>query len=184
MPTTAEYKSIIQKMKRPRLLDFWKLIIERNTSGWEKGKAFEFLVLRAFELEGAVVRWPYSVNLFGEDVEQIDGVIHLGKHVLSVLVECKDQVAKVNGEPIAKIRNQLLRRPSSTIGAIFTTTGFTEPALMLAKFLNPQTVLLWEKSNIEFCLQSGGFVEGMIMKYQRAVEEGLPDFDVRNANKI
>jgi hypothetical protein len=40
-----------------------------NTSGWAPGKAFEYLVLRAFQLEGAEVRWPYSVRIDGGEKE-------------------------------------------------------------------------------------------------------------------
>jgi hypothetical protein len=40
------------------------------------------MVLRAFELDGAEVKWPYRVKLFGEEVEQIDGVIYSEKKTL------------------------------------------------------------------------------------------------------
>jgi hypothetical protein len=45
----------------------------------EGGEAFEYLVIRAFEidpLEPATVRYPYEVSLFGEKVEEIDGAVH------------------------------------------------------------------------------------------------------------
>lgn len=121
------------------LLDLWNRIKERQTEAvnWEPGKAFEYLILRAFELEGAEVRWPFSVDMEGSIVEQIDGVIY--SDGLSVIVESKDLTDpnRVNIEPIAKLRNQLLRRPSGSIGVIFSKSGFTEPAIMLARYLSP-----------------------------------------------
>jgi hypothetical protein len=52
------------------------------------------------------------------EVEQIDGVVYSDE--LACLVECKDEAGKVNFEPIAKLRNQLLRRPGAAIGMVFS----------------------------------------------------------------
>ena len=88
--------------------------------GWEPGKAFEYLILRAFELEGAVVTWPYVIRLSpsetGGDTEQIDGAVYVDG--LACIVEAKDTANTTRIEPIAKMRNQLLRRPSSSVGLI------------------------------------------------------------------
>jgi hypothetical protein len=74
-----------------------------------------------FELDGAQVTWPYSVRLFGgRETEQIDGSVRFGG--LHWLIECKDEKEDVAVDPIAKLRNQLLRRPSGTVGLVFTTT--------------------------------------------------------------
>ena len=128
---------------------FHQIRAGRAPDGWPAGKAFEFLVLRAFELEGAEVRWPYEVKLDGEVIEQIDGAIHADG--ASWLVEAKDQRSPVNVEPIAKLRNQLLRRPAAARGLVFSTSGFTEPAKTLCRFISPR----------------------------RVVEEGFPDYDFR-----
>lgn len=176
--TTEDYRRKIRSKQRTKLLGLWKAIHTRNTPGWESGKAFEFLILRAFELEGAKIRWPYSVFLFGENVEQIDGVVHFEDINLSMITEFKDYSRNLNIEPIAKLRNQLLRRPSNAIGAVFSTSGFTEPALVLAQFSAPQTILLWEKDHIEYCLKYGRFREGLLKKYWHAIEEGFTNFDV------
>ena len=60
MPSEAEYvRKISDYDSADRLLDLWKAIEGRNTSPvWAAGKALEYLVLRAFQLEGATVRWP------------------------------------------------------------------------------------------------------------------------------
>src|SRR5438046_170576 len=66
MPTAEEYEARIKKLRWPGLQKLWESITRRDTPGWGAGKAFEYLILRAFELDGARVRWPYPVNLFGE----------------------------------------------------------------------------------------------------------------------
>ncbi|MEI7584768.1 hypothetical protein [Runella sp.] len=178
MPTTEEYKIKIQKKQKKGLIKLWKNIIDNKTPDWESGKAFEFLILRAFELEGALIRWPYSVSIFGESVEQIDGVIHFEDINISILAEFKDYSKNLNIEPIAKLRNQLLRRPSSAIGSVFSTTGFTDPALILSQFSAPQTILLWERDHIDFCLKHSKFKLGLLKKYRHVIKEGFPNFDV------
>ena len=66
-----------------------------------------------------------SVSLFGEEVEQIDGSVRMAG--LYCLVESKDETDNITIAPIAKIRNQLLRRPSGTIGLVFSTREFEPP---------------------------------------------------------
>lgn len=113
----------------------------------------------------------------GETVEQIDGAIHSGG--LWCLIECKDATVPVNVEPIAKLRNQLLRRHGGSIGLVFSTNGFTPPALTLAQFLAPQIVLLWSGQEIAFLLEREDFCSALLKKYQYSVETGLPTYDTR-----
>ena len=101
------------------------------------------MILRAFELEGATVHWPFSVRspLGGSEViEQIDGLTLADG--IYCLIETKDHQEAINFEPIAKMRNQLLRRPAGTVGLIFAKNGFSEAAQQLACFVFPQTILL------------------------------------------
>jgi hypothetical protein len=110
MPSEAEYVADIRKLGWSGLQKLWRAIGARDTPDWQLGKAFEYLVLRAFELDGGDVRWPYSVGLAGiEEVEQIDGSVQIGSFYC--LLECKDEVGNISIGPIAKLRNQLLRRP-------------------------------------------------------------------------
>ncbi len=177
MASSKDYISKIEAMGREDLIKLW------NTRGksevksfWEPGKILEYTLLRAFELEGATIRWPYNVKM-GDDessvIEQIDGSIQF--EYFYVLVECKDydKEKKVNIEPFAKMRNQLMRRPSVVIGCIFSTSGFSEPALALSKFSAPQTILLWDGDEFEYCLEQGCFIEGLKKKFCKATE----DFD-------
>jgi len=181
MPTTEEYEARIRRLPWPGLQKLWEAIKQRDTPGWDAGKAFEYLILRAFELDGARVRWPYSVNLFGgEEIEQIDGSFSWGG--LYGLVECKDESEDIASGPISKLRNQLLRRPWGTIGLLFTSRTFTEPAVRLAYFSLPQAILLWSGDEVEHCMEKrkiGPFCE---LKYRACVDLGTPDFDVRRGD--
>ena len=82
-------------------------------------------------------------------VEQIDGAIHVTG--ISAIVESKDFAdgTRVNVEPILNSETSCYVEPASVIGMIFSRTGFTDPASILAQFLSPQTILLWQGSEIE-----------------------------------
>lgn len=179
MTAAAKYEAMIQSLQWKDLRSLWGSIENRNTPGWDSGKAFEYLVLRAFQLDGAEVKYSYSVRLFGEEVEQVDGVVYCSG--LSCLVESKDFADKVNVDiaPIAKLRNQLLRRPASTLGLVFSRTGFTDPARHLSYFSLPQTILLWSGEELKYALERESICELLLLKYRVCVEDGLPDYDVR-----
>lgn len=81
--------------------------------------------------------------------------------------------------PIAKLRNQLLRRPASTIGLLFSRTGFTEPSRHLSYFSLPQTILLWSGEEIQYALERESICELLVLKYRVCVEDGLPAYDIR-----
>ncbi|OCQ88824.1 hypothetical protein BCD64_03500 [Nostoc sp. MBR 210] len=179
MATAAAYEKMIKSLQWDGLRSLWHNIESRNTPEWDAGRAFEYLVLRAFELDGAEVKWPYRVKLFGEEVEQVDGVIYSSG--LSCLVESKDFADGVNVDiaPIAKLRSQLLRRPGGTLGLVFSRTGFTDPARYLSYFSSPQTVLLWNGEEVKYALEKEAICEFLTLKYRGCVEDGLPDYDVR-----
>jgi hypothetical protein len=173
----AEYEKKIAVYNWDNLLDLWKAIESGNTPGWESGKALEYLILRAFQLEGAEVTWPYSVRVDGEELEQIDGVVY--SDGLACLIECKDTVERVSIEPIAKLRNQLLRRPATAIGSVFSRSGFTEPALTLAQFITPQTVLLWSGEEITYALENQCFRQALTKKYRFCIERGITYYNIK-----
>jgi hypothetical protein len=152
MPTREEYEAMILPLGLHDLRSLWERIKIRDIPGWGGGKAFEYLVLRAFQLDGAVVRWPYGVSLYGqtEIVEEIDGSVRVGG--LYSLVESKDEDGNIAIAPIAKLRNQLLRRPAGTFGMVFSWHGFTEPAIQLAHFSLPQSIILWTGDQVEYAL--------------------------------
>jgi hypothetical protein len=138
----------------------WREIASGSAAGWPPGRALEHLVLRAFELGGAAVVWPYHVIVDHELVEQIDGAVHA--HGLSCIVECKDTAGPVNIEAIAKLRNQLLSRPAGAVGLLFSRSGFTLQATMLGRFVAPQTILLWDGNDIAYHLEREDFPAGLV----------------------
>ena len=176
MPSAAEYRQRIAGYDWDDLERLWEDIIKGETPGWEAGKAMEYLVLRAFQLDGADVRWPYSVYDQEEEIEQIDGVVYADG--LVGLIECKDERAKINIEPIAKLRNQLLRRPGAVIGMVFSRSGFTDPAITLARFVAPQTILLWDGLEIAYALRRRYLRQALSAKYRHCIEFGWPNYNI------
>ncbi len=171
MPSALEYQQRIETYNWEQLQNLWQAIQDGNTPNWEDGKALEYFILRAFELEKTdeqkvEVRYPYSVS----NVEQIDGVIYIEN--IACIIECKDKTDPINFEPIAKLRSQLMRRPSSVIGSIFSRSEFTKSALTLLKTIQPQTILLWENAEIDYCLKNKAFRATLIKKYRAEVEYG------------
>jgi hypothetical protein len=177
MPTEIDYQQRIAAYTRPQLLQLWQDIQTSITPGWDPGKAFEYLVIRAFELEGAVVTYPFSVRLGGTVVEQIDGAVY--SDGLSCLVECKDQESNLAIDPVAKLRNQLLRRPTGLIGLVFSTAGFTDATKILAQYGVNQAILLWNGLDVEYALQRQQMRLGLLKKYRYCVERGLPDYSLQ-----
>jgi hypothetical protein len=158
------------------LLKQWNTIIDPATDPQTKGKEFEYFICRAFELEGAKVEYPFTVKVHDKISEQLDGLISVdGIHCL---IECKNQQENVDFEPFSKLRSRLQRRPSSAIGAIFTTASFTSPAIILNQFLHPQTILMWEKEEISQCLEKNFFVEGLKIKYEHCIKNGLTNYNL------
>jgi hypothetical protein len=177
MPTNDEYQSRIQSLDWVGLRDLWERIKGRDTPGWDPGRAFEYLVLRMFDLDHGNVRWPYTVSLSGGPViEEIDGSVQV--RGLYCLVESKDEGGNISTAPIAKLRNQLLRRPSGTIGLLFSSREFTEPAAQLSQFNMPQAILLWIGDEVERALEKESIAGYLERKYRACVDEGITDFNI------
>ncbi len=159
-------------MDWPELHGLWVTIKGAKIDDWEEGKALEHLVIRAFALSGLETEYPYDVPAGGRPLEQIDGLVILGCHTF--LVECKDK-DKVAIEPIAKIRNQLLRRPETTFGCVFVSGEFTSAALIIADFSLPHRILLWSGQEVEACIQRRDFKSMLQGKYRHLCKYGLTD---------
>ncbi len=180
MATPAQLEARIKLLDWGGLRGLWAAIKAGEPPDWEGGEALEYLVLRAFELdkhETASVRYPYQVSLFSEKVEEIDGAVHL--HGLSCLVESKDWGKNVAIGPIAKMRSQLLRRPAGTVGVMFAKKDFTQPAVYLAHFTLPQAILLWSGAELEKALNEEKVCEFLRLKHRKCVEDGVPDYNIR-----
>lgn len=167
-----DYAKRADRMNWKDLQKLWAEIKAGSTPSWDGGKAFEHLVVRAFKLSKLEAEYPYDVPPAGQVMEQIDGLVLLEGHTF--LIECKDKDA-VDIEAIAKLRNQLLRRPESTLGCVFTAGNFTYPALVLTDFSVPHRILLWSEIDIAPALAKKDFRPTLLRKYRDLCKYGLTD---------
>jgi len=165
-------KETAQALSWEKLAVLWGQIKARATPEWDAGKALEHLVIRSFELSNLSVEYPYDVPPGGKPLEQIDGIVFFRE--IPFLIECKDK-EKVDVEPIAKLHNQLSRRPPATMGCIFTTGDFTSAALTIADFMVPHRILLWSDFDIEEALSANDFERVLERKYRNLCMFGLTD---------
>lgn len=165
-----------------------KLLSRPAESGgfWTPGTAFEYGILRAFELEigSTNVVYPFpvvapngSADRKPGTIEQVDGVVYLPS--LAALIESKDFEAHVDIEPIAKLRMRLECRPAGTLGIIFTRHGLTEPASYLLRHTHPKNILVWQGQEIDVAIRKKKLRAGLMAKYRHAVEYGLPDYNLQ-----
>lgn len=163
--------------KRSELLDLWgQLLIPLQPEGWAPGKAMEYLLLRAFELEGAEVVWPYT----GE-WDQVDGAVYSGE--LLALVETKDWNRPVDAIALAQMKLRLEHRPpgQGVVGLIFGKRGFTEAAEREVQFNPARNILLWEEREISVALRHG-MRAGLHTKWRHARERGEMNYELKRSD--
>lgn len=188
--TEKEKQQVIQNMGWDELVSAWNTRKDIDILfAWGQGKFFEYAIIRAFEIEGAQVRYPYNVSfppfyIEKERIEeQIDGAIYVDG--LSVIAESKDySEVNIDIEPLAKLQVRLRRRPSQVIGCLFSATDFTWPAQALIETLMPHTILLWNKNDIEFCFKHHCFVKGLQVKFKSVIEEANHMLDLSTYAQI
>jgi Restriction endonuclease len=171
------------KWTRSDLLKIWDEVkAGRQLPNWKKGHGFEYLVIKAFQLDRVRVRWPYRVTYpqkFGT-MEQIDGIVYQGERAF--LVESKDLSEPLAIEAVAKLRFRLESRPPGTMGILFSTTGFTLPTEVFTQFASPLNVLLWDRGDMDLALQSEGAMKtALTQKLEFAIEEGIPLYKLEGA---
>jgi hypothetical protein len=167
-----EYRRRADALSWDELHALWGGIQSGRVTEWNAGKALEHLVVRAFVLSGLRAEYPYEVPLAGFSLEQIDGMVYLGD--VPFLIECKDRRA-VDMLVIAKMRNQLMRRPPATMGCIFASGDFTEPATVLCDFAAPHRITLWSGKDITAALEKRDFTKPLRRKYEELCMFGLTD---------
>jgi hypothetical protein len=173
----GEYQRRVLALDHSGLLALWQgLRVGVSPPEWPPGVLLEYLLLRAFQLEGAEVTWPYRVYRNSVLLEQIDGVVYFDG--LTCLVECKSVTGPVDAIAIVKLKSQLLRRPRTAFGALFITGKFSEAAFTLLEMLPPSDVLLWRGEEIELALRGHRLLEGMRRKLRHAVETGFADLNL------
>ncbi|QRK08208.1 hypothetical protein JQX13_51185 [Archangium violaceum] len=174
---SSEYQRRVLALEHEELLKLWRALLAGVTpADWPGGVLLEYLILRAFQLEGAEVTWPYRVYRKGVLLEQIDGVVYFDG--VSCLVEFKDMTRPVDTVTIVKLKSQILRRPRATIGAMFCTGEVSSAASMLVEMLPPPDVLLWEGDEIDVALRGHRLLDGMRRKLRHAVETGFADLSL------
>jgi hypothetical protein len=168
-----EYKARARGLSWEGLRALWEQIQAGETQEWDQGRAFEHLVVRGFELSGLRVEYAYDVPPEGRTIEQIDGIVFLGD--TPFLIECKDRDG-VDIVAVAKMRNQLLRRPFVTMGCVLITGEFTEPALILAGLAVPHQITLWAGDDIHAAVDANDFKTALEKKYNDLCMYGLITF--------
>lgn len=166
------YEERARAMQWTAVHSLWEDVKARTTPEWDPGKALEYLVVRAFELSGLQVEYPYEVPPHGKTIEQIDGLVYLND--LAFLIECKATDSS-DVEVIAKVHYQLARRPPTALACIFVAGAFTAPALALATLTVPHRVLLWTVDDIDEALRAEDFKTPIVAKYRYLCRLGLLD---------
>lgn len=171
-PTAIRERERAEGLQWDDLERIWREIQNGRSGGWATGRAFEYLVVRALALSGLRVEYPYNVPLAGAPLEQIDGMVYLRE--IPFLIECKDRRG-VDIAAVAKMRNQLDRRPPATMGCIFTSGRFTSPATVLADFTAPHRITLWDKHDISDAIRARDFAAKLERKYHELCMFGMTD---------
>ncbi|QRN96337.1 restriction endonuclease [Archangium violaceum] len=171
MEGEEKYVGWVRSMGRAGLFDLWERVKKgEDLSPWSPGRAFEFLILRAFQLEGAQVIWP-----FRGEWEQVDGAIYV--EGLSCLLECKHWREPVDFSPIAKLKVRVDRRPPPVVGLFFSARDFTLPARQELHAHSLRNVLLWGTRDVDLALRNG-MRTALGIKWRKAVEEAVMDYEL------
>lgn len=171
---SAEYRAKVLALDGMGVRRMWQVVLAGdNLLGWPPGKALEYLILRAFQLEGAEVTWPYEVRRNGLLLEQIDGAVYFDG--LACLVEAKAWSTPLDFSVIAKMKAQLLRRPTMTLGVVFMLGGVSAAAVSMIHLLPPPNVQLWIGEDLAWAMERGALREGVRRKLRHAIEQGFED---------
>jgi hypothetical protein len=167
---TEEYVQMARAMQWPEIEMLWKSIKNRQTPDWAPGKALEHLIVRAFELSGFDIEYPYTVSNEDGLIEQIDGFVYFND--LAFLIECKD-TTKQDIEVLAKLKYKIDRRPPTTIAGVFICGTLTRQAVSLANYTTPQRITVWYLQDIEEAITQRDFKTMLIEKYRLLCRDGL-----------
>ena len=172
---------LFQGFSHEHLCRIWEEVIEpwvypaKGLHDLNAPVAFEYLIIRAFELEGAEVSYPFMAQPFSDSriLEEIDGAIYLPGISAIVESKCFDQ-RKVNADQIGQLRNKLINRPSYGIGCFFARTGYQENAIKQAQLASPQCILLWDGEEIKKAFITQTLIEVLQQKNRTYFEELNP----------
>lgn len=151
-----------------KLEKLWTSIKNGAALNWSKGKALEYMLIRAFDLSGAEVVYPYN-NTVNNAQEQFDGFVYVKELAVGFLVECKDWKSPVAFDELAKLQTRLTYRLSSTYGMFLSKSGYTSSAIEMMCFMHPHNILLWSSEDIDECFKKRKFLDALIYKYKYAM---------------
>ena len=135
-------------------------------------------MLRAFQLNRAVVRWPYGVSLYGqtEIVEEIDGSVRVGGFTAWSRAKTRTETLRSHRSPSCG---------TNCCGGLLARSGWCSVRMGLpSRLSNSPTSLYLSRSSCGPVIRSstpwttrtsGELCE---MKYRMCVDYGMLDFDV------
>lgn len=165
--TTSE-KNLIKRIQGydwKKLERLWGKIKSGKTPRWSAGKALEYMFVRAFDLEGAEVVYPFG-NAVLKAKEQLDGFIFTRELGAGFLIECKDWKYSVAFDELAKLHGRLTYRAASTYGIFVSMNGYTPSAVEMQYLVYPHRILLWDANDIDECFKNHKFMAALKYKYQ------------------
>ena len=169
--------STIRSYNWAKLAKLWLQIKNGDTPGWSFGKALEYMLIRAFDLNGAEVAYPYN-NRVVNSKEQFDGYIFVPELGVGFLLECKDWKTSVSFDELAKLHSRLSYRMPSTYGIYVSKNGFTSSAVEMLYMMHPHNILLWSFDEIDECFKNQKFLKALKYKYQYAMMTADPNIAV------
>ena len=152
---------------------FWQKIKNKTAPKWSKGKALEYMLIRAFDLEGAEVLYPYNNEVLKAQ-EQFDGFVFVKELGVGFLIECKDWNDKVAFDELAKLHGRLSYRMNTACGLFLSRSGYTPSAIEMMYMVHPHNIILWEFSDIDECFKNRTFLKALKYKYQYAMVTADP----------
>lgn len=167
-PSEQKFIKRIQTYDWAKLERLWEKVRDGKKTRWSDGKALEYLFIRAFELEGIDVEYPYC-NKVEKYEEQVDGYLSTRNPEVSFLVECKDWSNKVTFDELAKLNSRLSYRIPSVLGVFVSMSDYTPSAMELLFMMQPRRIILWSKNDINECFKHHKFTKALIHKYHYAL---------------
>lgn len=170
-----EYEREVSRLDWAGILKEWRAKQEGhiNAIKWAPGKALEYLVLRAFDLERnrrsdvQDVKYPFHKNTEGKQEQQIDGYIRTLR--CCFLEECKDKKYKTKESDLSQLYTRVSCRPDTVVGLFFSMGGYTPSAIKSNE--NQCHIILWDREDIEYCFDNMCFVDCLNYKLDMAEQE-------------
>jgi hypothetical protein len=167
MASNLELENRIQAYDWPMLRSFWDEIKNNNTANltpsWASGKAFEYFIIRCFELSGCEVVYAFDVTNRqagiknnNKSFQQIDGIVYLTIN-FPFVIEAKNEAGNAKEADIDKLIGRLGQRPPQTMGCFFDTKGYSDGVLFQLLSKPNKNLLLWEKLDIDFLFSDANF---------------------------